>query len=463
MENDTASLSSRGQVFAKQAEEELLLKVLADLWDPKTNPSGYLNLGVAENMLMHRELVDYMTQNFEINSHALTYGDGFSGSLQLRKAIARFITTQFKPVEPVLGSHVVVTAGVTLALESCAFSLCDAGDGALLARPYYGSFPEDLAARARVEVIPVSLEHVDPFSERAVAAYEEAMVAAEKKGIKVRVLLLCNPHNPLGRCYTREALVGYMQFCQKHNLHLISDEIYALSTWHNPDDPDAPDFTSLLSVNPVGVINPQLVHVLWGMSKVHTPLYDASMLARAEPLWLTSIQDFGSNGLRLGCVISQHNKAFHNALTMNSYFSCPSSAADRITLAILSDDHFVKSFMAENKSRLAKHYLATVRFLEAHGIPYQKGTNAGFFVWANLLAPSMPSLASSKSELHALENKLQQTLLDHKVFLATGTAFGNPTPGWFRIIFAHERAYLDEGLKRIVEAMRRVGIQLQTK
>ncbi|KAF4976320.1 hypothetical protein FDECE_18486, partial [Fusarium decemcellulare] len=202
MENDTSSLSSRGQVFARQAEEELLLKVLADLWDPKTNPSGYLNLGVAENvgetvqkdrvgltgslqMLMHKELVDYMTQNFEINSHALTYGDGFSGSLQLRKAIAKFITTQFKPAEPVLTPHVVVTAGVTLALESCAFSLCDAGDGVLLARPYYGSFPEDLAARARAEVIPVSLEHVDPFSEQAVAAYEEAMVVAEKKGIKV--------------------------------------------------------------------------------------------------------------------------------------------------------------------------------------------------------------------------------------------------------------------------------------
>ncbi|KAF4985065.1 hypothetical protein FDECE_16854 [Fusarium decemcellulare] len=248
-----------------------------------------------------------------------------------------------------------------------------------------------------------------------------------------------------GRCYTREALVGYLKFCQKHNLHLISDEIYALSTWRNPDAPDAPDFTSLLSVNPVGVINPQLVHVLWGMSK------------------LTSTQDFGSNGIRLGCVISQHNKAFHNALAMNSYFSCPSSAADRITLAILSDERFVESFTAENKSRLAKHYLAAVRFLEAHGIPYQKGTNAGFFVWANLLAPSTPSLANSKSELHALENKLQQALLDHKVFLATGTAFGNPTPGWFRIIFAHERAYLDEGLKRIVEAMRSVGIQLQTK
>ncbi|OJI98039.1 hypothetical protein ASPVEDRAFT_441231 [Aspergillus versicolor CBS 583.65] len=33
-----------------------------------------------------------------------------------------------------------------------------------------------------------------------------------------------------GRCYTREVLEAYMGFCQKHNLHLITDESYALST-----------------------------------------------------------------------------------------------------------------------------------------------------------------------------------------------------------------------------------------
>jgi len=71
-----------------------------------------------------------------------------------------------------------------------------------------------------------------------------------------------------GRCYTRGVLEAYMRFCQKHNLHLITDEIYALSTWTNPDFPDAPGFTSVLSVEKDGLIDPSLVHVLWGMSKV---------------------------------------------------------------------------------------------------------------------------------------------------------------------------------------------------
>lgn len=59
-----------------------------------------------------------------------------------------------------------------------------------------------------------------------------------------------------------------MRFCQKHGLHLISDEIYALSVWDNPDAPDAPGFTSVLSIKNDGLIDPSLVHVLWGMSKV---------------------------------------------------------------------------------------------------------------------------------------------------------------------------------------------------
>lgn len=59
-----------------------------------------------------------------------------------------------------------------------------------------------------------------------------------------------------------------MRFCQKHRLHLISDEIYALSVWHNADYPDAPGFTSVLSIDTEGLIDPSLVHVMWGMSKV---------------------------------------------------------------------------------------------------------------------------------------------------------------------------------------------------
>jgi len=59
-----------------------------------------------------------------------------------------------------------------------------------------------------------------------------------------------------------------MRFCGKHNLHLISDEIYALSVWHNPELPEAARFKSVLSIPPKGLIDPSMLHVAWGLSKV---------------------------------------------------------------------------------------------------------------------------------------------------------------------------------------------------
>ena len=55
---------------------------------------------------------------------------------------------------------------------------------------------------------------------------------------------------------------------QRSEIHLISDEIYALLIWQNPEAPDAVSFESVLSIDTTGIMNPGLVHVLWGMSTV---------------------------------------------------------------------------------------------------------------------------------------------------------------------------------------------------
>jgi 1-aminocyclopropane-1-carboxylate synthase len=58
-----------------------------------------------------------------------------------------------------------------------------------------------------------------------------------------------------------------MKFCQRNQIHMISDEIYALSVFET-DEKDAVSFTSVLSLDPNGVIDLQRLHVLYGMSKV---------------------------------------------------------------------------------------------------------------------------------------------------------------------------------------------------
>src|SRR5436190_23782962 len=75
------------------------------------------------------------------------------------------------------------------------------------------------------------------------------------------------------RCYSPEAMIEYMRLCQKYQIHLISDEIYALTTFPTDDIPEPAPFISLLSIPKDNIIDPILCYVIHGMSKVitHTP------------------------------------------------------------------------------------------------------------------------------------------------------------------------------------------------
>lgn len=59
-----------------------------------------------------------------------------------------------------------------------------------------------------------------------------------------------------------------MRLCDKYGLHLISDEIYGLSVFENPEMKDPVPFTSILSINAEGLMDPRKVHMQWGLSKV---------------------------------------------------------------------------------------------------------------------------------------------------------------------------------------------------
>lgn len=58
-----------------------------------------------------------------------------------------------------------------------------------------------------------------------------------------------------------------MRLCAAKGIHLISDEIYALSVFKWDDRPSE-EFTSVRAIDPTGIIDPSQVHVLYGMSKV---------------------------------------------------------------------------------------------------------------------------------------------------------------------------------------------------
>lgn len=149
----------------------------------------------------------------------------------------------------------------------------------------------------------------------------------------------------------------------------------------------------------------------------------------------------------------------------HSIFTCPSSVADRIAVSLLSNCHLVDKFIKSNQEMLCASYEDATATLDKFGITYQQ-SNAAFFVWADLfsfwsprLRPKPSSVTAddfpgSKETEMALEVRLNEHLLDHKVFLSAGNSFGHEQAGWFRITFALDRDYLHEGLEQLAKALK---------
>ncbi|CAO2657098.1 Nn.00g059010.m01.CDS01 [Neocucurbitaria sp. VM-36] len=409
---------------------KLIWSICANLWDPVTNPSGYVSLGMAENVLMHTELRDFLASRALIDDGAigLTYGDGPTGSRAAMIALAGFFNDYFHPVINVESEHLMITNGVSSAIEHTAWAIANPGEGILVGRPYYRAFTVDLGLRPGVKMVSVSFGQVDPCTVGCVSKYEEALIASEREGLKIRAILLCHPHNPLGRCYGKTTLVGLMTLCQRYGIHLISDEIYALSVWKNTMDEvdeEAATFTSVLSIDTEDIIAPELVHVLWGTSK-----------------------DFGANGLRVGVIISQANPNFMDACRTCGMFSYPSSLAENALAQILSDRTFLQSYISTNSERLSSSYAYAVEKLKHYGIEYLPGATATFFLWIDL------GSRWQRARDSAVDTEvIFRALLKMKVFLVTGDAVGAEHPGWFRIVFSQRRELVDEAIKRIAEAI----------
>lgn len=422
-------LSNRGTAAAHPNKGMLMWDVIQDLWHEQDNPNGYVSLGLAENSLMHDELVKHIHDHISLPTSALTYGDGPpAGSRRLRTAMAKFLTKHLKPVRRIEANHVFITNGCSSAVEHLSWALANPGDGFLLGQPYYGTFIPDISLRPEVKVIAVPFDDVDPISLDAVAKYEKAILRSQSRGVPIKGLVLCHPHNPLGRCYPKEALVGLIKLCQKYAIHLISDEIYALSVWENRVDttPASVPFESCSSIDPTDLIDPARLHIVWGMSK-----------------------DFGANGLRLGAIISQNNTHLHAALIPAAIYSSTSSLSDHISANIFEDESWTDSYIAENCRRLAGSYEIAVAWANENNIQYMPGVNAAFFLWVNLGKVYRVRHPEEQPD-NGLDEQIMQSMLSRKVFLASGQVFGSEKPGWFRIVFSQRADALKEGLRRVL-------------
>jgi arginine:pyruvate transaminase len=138
------------------------------------------------------------------------------GVPRLREAMAR-ASTRCTGVET-SAAEVLVTPGGQLALYAAVQGTLDRGDHAVVVAPYYATYPGTFRA-AEADFTVVEAEAADGFQPRA-----EAIEAALKPN--TRAILINTPNNPTGAVYSRESLEAIAELCVRHDLWLLSDEVY---------------------------------------------------------------------------------------------------------------------------------------------------------------------------------------------------------------------------------------------
>ena len=157
-------------------------------------------------------------------SRGRTHYAPIGGEPALLEAIAREAGGDLgRAIEP---SQITVFPGAQAALFGVAQCLFDAGDEVVVVEPTYVTYEAVLGAPG-ARMVQLSLRpdqgfHLDPDElARAITP-------------RTRGLLLNFPHNPTGACLSREASRAVADLCRRHDLWLVSDEVYARLTFDRP-------------------------------------------------------------------------------------------------------------------------------------------------------------------------------------------------------------------------------------
>ncbi|KAL2759317.1 hypothetical protein ACRALDRAFT_2038215 [Sodiomyces alcalophilus JCM 7366] len=393
------------------------------------SPSN-IDLATAENWLIRPEILSLLKRNTKNDLRAahLSYAGGLGGTKELLGSMSTFFNHFFSPSAPVMPEHIVTGPGCSSVLDTLINDLCDEGDGLLVMAPMWGSFEISAVLRNGVHLIPVHVPFEETHSPRAVvAAYQ---TAAENAPCNVRGILFCNPHNPYGHIAPVEVIDALLQYCEESDLHFVSDEIYALSTF-GAIDPDergrskkfespSTEFVSVLSrdLHKLGV-NGSRVHLLYSISK-----------------------DLGSSGIRLGCLVTQANKELRmSQAILNNAKLC--NAASVMVAPILQNGTKLRTLVDLNIRRLREAARMAIQFAEFHGLTYYKPV-AGVYIWIRL---------RQECATGAEEEAMVQRCAQHGVLVGCGADYAEPQPGWFRLTFALPGHEFLDGLRRIEAAM----------
>ena len=400
---------------------------LQDQYHPETNPGGKLAMAVAENKLAQPLLAEKLAA-FPGFSPAVFNYTASTGSPQLKTTLCSFLNAFVFKDCAVTPEQIVVAPGCCALLHQLAFLLFEPGDSVLVPTPYYPAFDHDFLNLGRVRVVEVNCSQ-EPSMELTEAGLDAAFALANERESPSKALLLTNPSNPLGTIYTPEQLQLAIAWTARHGLHLIVDEIYALSVFGHlgadgspsPASADYPWASAASMLARAGRGLGEHVHVMWSLSK-----------------------DLGASGFRLGCLYT-HSAPLLRALgSMTDMFQV-SNLAQELVAHALADHAWLGEYLGEARRRTKASYELLRQGLAALPIPLQlvsaQGAIFAFVDFRPLLvafaAITAGDEAGAGGDAWAAEEALGAALFDKiGLVLTPGRSCHCQLPGFFRCCYA---------------------------
>lgn len=168
---------------------------------------GFPNFAPPEWLI---EMGKHALDEIHLNQYSPSNGHGALVA-ELSDYYKRFYDLNYQP------AHITVTAGCTEALYSAGTGLLNPGDEVILMEPFYDSY---LAITELAGAIPKFVTLTKPDFKIDGEALEATITP------KTKLIFFNNPHNPTGRVFSSEELTIVADMAKKHDLYVISDEVY---------------------------------------------------------------------------------------------------------------------------------------------------------------------------------------------------------------------------------------------
>ncbi|OXM85517.1 MalY/PatB family protein [Paenibacillus rigui] len=299
---------------------------------------------------------------------------------------------------------VVYAPAVVNGLVNAVQAFTQPGDHILIQSPVYHPFHHLIANNGRIKVQNSLLLHDGKYE----IDFED--LEQKLKDPQTKMMLLCNPHNPVGRVYTREELTRIGEMCIKHGVIIVSDEIHSDIVYEGHTHIPFPSLSGEIKDNCIMCLNPS--------------------------------KTFNTPGLRTAAIIIPNEtlrRTYENTITANKADGRTIFGTLAFETAYIECDYYADQLV----EYLAENVRLLTDYVECHipGIEVIR-PEATYLMWLDC------------RQLGMSQQVLRTFMLEQaKVGLHDGMIFGAEGQGFMRMNIGCRRAVLQEALERIERAV----------